>query len=298
MTPAKKDTRLAALRRFATAITVLNLLGHTVLGFEQSWAQPLVGAFAAYATELILGTLDARLAGRRPKYLNGGTSLIDFLLPAHISGLAVSMLLYANDQLAPIAFAAVTAIASKYIFRFEVDGVMRHFFNPSNLGIAATLVCFRWVAITPIYMWTENLDSFGDYFLPLFIVCTGSLLNSLLTKRIPLIASWLTFYVLQAVARAFFQGTFLLASLNSMTGVAFVLFTFYMVTDPPTTPASTKGQIAFGAAVAIGYGVLMAFDVVFALFFSLCFVCTVRGSYLYLKSRSAVSAPVPAAAQA
>jgi Na+-translocating ferredoxin:NAD+ oxidoreductase RnfD subunit len=297
MTPAKKDTRLAALRRFATAITVLNLLGHTVLGFEQSWAHPLVGAFAAYATELILGTLDARLAGRRPKYLNGGTSFVDFLLPAHISGLAVSMLLYANDQLPPIAFAAVVAIASKYIFRFEVDGVMRHFFNPSNLGIAVTLVCFRWVAITPIYMWTENLDRFGDYFLPLFIVFTGSLLNSMLTRRIPLIASWLAFYVLQAVARSLIQGTFLLASLNSMTGVAFVLFTFYMVTDPPTTPASTKGQIAFGASVAIGYGVLMAFDVVFALFFSLCFVCLVRGSYLYVTSRSAARSTVPVAVQ-
>ena len=32
-----KDLRLAALRRFAIAITILNVLGHTVLGFEQAW---------------------------------------------------------------------------------------------------------------------------------------------------------------------------------------------------------------------------------------------------------------------
>jgi hypothetical protein len=36
------NRRLADLRRFAIAITVLNILGHTVLGFEQSWAVPLV----------------------------------------------------------------------------------------------------------------------------------------------------------------------------------------------------------------------------------------------------------------
>ncbi|NEQ87997.1 MAG: enediyne biosynthesis protein UnbU, partial [Moorea sp. SIO2I5] len=35
-----QTNRLGGLRRFAIAITVLNLLGHTVLGFEQSWAQP------------------------------------------------------------------------------------------------------------------------------------------------------------------------------------------------------------------------------------------------------------------
>ncbi len=39
----QKDMRLGALRRFAIAITVLNVLGHTVLGFEQSLAQPRYG---------------------------------------------------------------------------------------------------------------------------------------------------------------------------------------------------------------------------------------------------------------
>ena len=53
-----------------------------------------------------------------------------------------------------------------------------------------------------------------------------------------------------------------------MTGVAFLLFTFYMVTDPATTPSTPRGQIAFGAAVAAAYGLLMAFHVVFGLFFA------------------------------
>ena len=39
---SKPNLRLAALRRFAVTITVLNLLGRTILGFENSWAQMFV----------------------------------------------------------------------------------------------------------------------------------------------------------------------------------------------------------------------------------------------------------------
>ena len=35
-----------------------------------------------------------------------------------------------------------------------------------------------------------------------------------------------------------------------MTGMAFLLFTFYMVTDPATTPRAPLPQFAFGVAVA------------------------------------------------
>lgn len=300
MEEQKKDMRLAALRRFATAITILNVLGHTVLGFEQSWAQPLVGVASAYLAEILLEIVDSRLKGRRPRFLNGGTAPIDFLLSAHISGLAVSMLLYANDRLLPIAFAAVTAIGSKYIFRAGVNGHSRHFFNPSNLGITATLLCFPWVGIAQPYMFTENLGDAGDYVLPLIIICSGSFLNAKLTKRIPLILAWLGCFVAQAGVRHFVLGTLFLPSLNPMTGVAFLLFTFYMVTDPATTPSTVRGQIAFGAAVAASYGALMALHVVFGLFFALSFVCTARGVLMMVqgvaaqRAESRMKVPVPA----
>src|SRR3954465_6096896 len=117
-----KDMRLAALRRFATAITILNVLGHTVLGFEQSLAQPVVALLAAYLTETRLEALESRRLGRRPRFLGPGTTFIDFMLSAHITGLAVAMLLYANDRLLPIAFAAAVAIGSKHLFRVGTTG--------------------------------------------------------------------------------------------------------------------------------------------------------------------------------
>ena len=46
------NLRLAALRRFAITISVLNVLGHTVLGFENSWAQMVVALLTAYGTEI------------------------------------------------------------------------------------------------------------------------------------------------------------------------------------------------------------------------------------------------------
>ena len=294
----KKDMRLGALRRFATAITVLNVLGHTVLGFEQAWATPIVGLLAAYATEILLEVLECRRTGRRPRFLGRFPAPVDFLLSAHISGLAVSMLLYANQRLLPIVFAAVAAISSKYLFRAGMNGHSRHFFNPSNLGITMTLLAFPWVGIAQPYMFTENLSGAGDWVLPAIIICSGTFLNAKLTKRIPLILAWLGAFVLQATVRHFLLGNLFLPSLNPMTGVAFLLFTFYMVTDPATTPSSARGQMAFGASVAAGYGVLMAFHIVFGLFFSLTFVCAARGALLqaqaWLDRRAELQMPVPA----
>ena len=82
-----------------------------------------------------------------------------------------------------------------------------------------------------------------------------------------------------------------------MTGLAFVLFTFYMVTDPGTTPSGRRAQIVFGAAVALAYGLLVSFHIVFGLFFALTIVTLARGALMHLAVwRAAVERPaVPAA---
>ena len=275
-----KDLRLPALRRFAFAITLLNVLGHTVLGFEQSWAAPLVGIGAAYAAEIALELIAAWQQGRRPRFLAGGpVGAVDFLLSAHITGLAVSMLLYTGERLAPIAFAAVVAIGSKYIFRVSAaGGGSRHFLNPSNFGITLTLLLFSYVGITQPYMFTEKLNAVGSWVLPAVLVCAGSFLNGRFTHKLPLIAGWVGGFVLQALVRWGLFGNLPLASLMPLTGVALLLFTFYMVTDPATTPVPAWRQVGFGAAVAATYGVLLAAHVVFTPFFALTVVAMGRGA--------------------
>lgn len=288
----ERDLRLPALRRFAIAITLLNVLGHTVLGFEQSWAQPLVGVGTAYGLELLFEVIFARQDRRPLRFLGGWRALVDFLLSAHITGLAVSMLLYANERLMPIAFAAAAATTSKIIFRAPAGGGTRHFLNPSNFGITLTLLLFPWVGIAPPYHFTENLTGIADWILPGLIVISGSYLNARLTKRIPLIIGWLGGFAAQALARHFLFGASLAAALLPMTGVAFVLYTFYMVTDPATTPSTPRGQVVFGLCVAATYGMLMATHVVFGLFFGLTIVCVARGLCLYANAFAAQRAHV------
>ncbi|MCI0335054.1 MAG: enediyne biosynthesis protein UnbU [Planctomycetes bacterium] len=276
-----RSNRLGGLRRFAIAITLLNIFGHSWLGFEQSWLQPLVGLAAAYSMEVLMELVECVISRRRPRFLGGIVSFIDFFLPAQITGLACSMLLYSNDRLGPIAFAAAFGIASKHLLCVQIGKSVRHFYNPSNLGITVTLLLFPWVGIAPPYHFTENLLSYGDWVLPAIIICSGTFLNTRYTKRLALILAWLSGFVLQALLRHWAFGTSLGGALMPMSGVAFILYTFYMVTDPPTTPGTTRNQIFFGASVAAVYGLLMVSHIVFGLFFALTIVSTIRGAYLY-----------------
>ena len=279
-----RANRLGGLRRFAIAITVLNILGHTFFGFEQSLAQPVVALIAAYTVELLLEFIDARCNHRPLRFLGGGArKFVDFLLSAHIAGLACAMLLYANERLGPVIFASVVAICSKCILRAPAERGTRHFFNPSNFGISVTLLVFAWVSVAPPYQFTENMTGYGDWILPAVIVCTGTFLNARFTQRLPLIGAWLGGFVAQAALRSLLFDTPFEAGLVPMSGVAFILYTFYMVTDPATTPAAPRDQITFGLSVAAVYGLLMVAHVVFGLFFALTIVCAFRGLLMFAR---------------
>ncbi len=163
----------------------------------------------------------------------------------------------------------------------------RHYLNPSNFGIAVTLLLFPSVGIAAPYHFTENLGSVGDWALPLVIICTGSFLNTWYTRRIPLALAWVGAFALQAAVSSlvlWYSTGYcpIAARLSAMTGVAFILFTFYMVTDPATTPERPWAQVAFGASVALVYSLLLAYHIVFGLFVALVIVCVARGLGMYL----------------
>jgi len=285
------EKRLGGLSRFALAITILNVAGHLFLGFEQSWLTPLVSLVTAYGTELIGETVESRINGRPARYSGSFVDLVKFLLPAHISALAIGMLLYAAENVAAIAFAAATAMASKYVFRVIVgwgEGgrpLFRHVLNPSNFGISVTLLLFPTVGIAPPYQFTENTSGIVDWILPLIIICTGSYLNTKATGRIPLIIAWVSAFALQAILRSSIHGTPLVAGLLPMTGFAFILFTFYMITDPATSPSKTASQVGFATAVAALYALFMELHIVFGMFYALTLVTATRGVWMALSRR-------------
>lgn len=276
--------RVKALRRFAVAITALNALGHLFLGFEQAPLTPVLSVLVGYASAVLFERLDAWAHGRSPEYAGGFGNLVTFLLPAHITALACAMLLYGNDTFAPYLFAVVAGTASKYLVRLRIRGKLRHVLNPSNFGIAITLLIFPWVGIAPPYHFTNATSSVVDWLLPLVILMLGTLLNAKLTGKMPLILGWVGGFGAQAVLRGLILDHNVVAALLPMTGLSFIVFTNYMITDPGTTPIPALNQVAFGVGTAAVYAVLVVSGVSFGLFFALVIMCALRGLFLAVRS--------------
>lgn len=283
LTPDQR--RIKALARFATTITIFNVVGHLFLGFEQAPITPIVAALTSYAAALAFEALDAWAAGRRAEFLKGPRAAVVFLLPAHITGLACGMLMWGNASLWPYVFAIVVANGTKYVVRLRVNGKPRHVLNPSNTGIAITLVLFPWVGIAPPYHFTSFTTGTLDWLLPLGILMFGTMLNARLTGKTPLILGWLAGFVAQALLRWGLLDHALIGALVPMTGLAFILYTNYMITDPATTPSRPRNQVVFGLTTAAVYGLLVVNGVVFGLFFALVITCALRGLVLLAAPR-------------
>ncbi|TVT60514.1 enediyne biosynthesis protein UnbU [Amycolatopsis rhizosphaerae] len=293
-TTPRPDVRVKALQRFALSLTAFNLAGHLLLGFEQSPITPLLAMVTSYAVALCLEWLDSWAHGRIPQYAGGPKAVFTFLLPAHITALACGMLLYGNASVWPYLFAVVAAHATKYVIRLRVRGKLRHVLNPSNSGIVVTLLLFGWVGIAPPYHFTNYITGAWDWLLPVAILIAGTMLNAGLTRKIPLILGWVGGFVLQAVLRWLVLDHSLIAALVPMTGLAFVIYTNYMITDPATVPVKPRNQVVFGLTNALVYGLLVACGVVFGFFFALVITCVLRGLVLVLAERRRGLASPPA----
>jgi hypothetical protein len=271
-----------ALKRFAMSITVFNIFGYTLLGFEQPWTWPFIALAVGYATEIGLEAIGARVDGRAPRFLGGGKKgLMEFLLPAHITSLAMNMLIYVNDRLWTLIFGVVVAVGAKWVLRAPVRGKLRHFMNPSNFGITVLLLLFPWVSIAPPYEFTEHVGTVFDWLIPAIILTAGTMLNAKLTNRSWLVMGWVVAFALQAVVRGWLLDTSIPGALATMTGVAFVLFTNYMITDPGTSPSKPLSQVAFGVGVATIYGFFTGAGIAYGLFFATATVCLIRGVFLW-----------------
>jgi hypothetical protein len=274
-----RDPRLG-LKNSTSLATLLAVLGHLILGFEQSLAQWGVALVAGYGAAFGFEYIDARCQRQRPRYEGGGfKGKVLFLLAPHMTATTMAFLLYTNDRLDALAFAVVAAIGSKHILRTWDGKRFQHFMNPSNFGIALAFIVLPWTNTIP-YHFTEWTIGRWDWVVLGVLVALGTRLNLMFTGRFWLIGSWLTGFAAQAALRSFTGTSVFPAELMMMTGPGFALFTFYMITDPQTSPSPRRSQIAYGAGIAAVYGILMALHVVFAIFFSVTIVCAIRGAYL------------------
>jgi hypothetical protein len=305
----RKDPRMRffALWYFTALLTAWTVLGDTVLGFEQSYAQPIIGVLAACAVAFLLEWLDAWMNQRNPRFAGSWGNLVNFLPPCIIPGLACAMLIYANERLMPIIFAAGLSVASKVIFRAPIgNGQTQHIFNPSNLGITVTLFLLPAAGLAPPYQFTENITGLWHWAIPAVILITGTIIHGRFTGRLPLVLAWFGGFAAQAVVRSYIFGSPLAVPFLPMTSAGFILFSLYMIPDPATTPIKPLRQVLFGLSVATIYALLFVEHVVYGLFIALALTSATRGMGLYiaaLRKRSPVrqqpaSAEVPAAVRA
>lgn len=296
----RKDPKMRffALWYFTVLLIVWTILGDTVLGFEQSYAQPIIGVLSAFGMALLLEWLSAWTSRRNPRFTGSWANLINFLPPCIIPGLACAMLIYANELFMPILFAAALSIASKVIFRAPIgNGQTQHIFNPSNLGITVTLFLLPAAGLAPPYQFTENITGLWHWALPAVILITGTIIHGKFTGRLPLVLAWFGGFAAQALIRSYIFGSPLAVPFLPMTSAGFILFSLYMIPDPATTPIKPLRQIIFGVSVAAIYALLFVAHVVYGLFIALALTSATRGVGLYiaaLRKRSPVPRKIPA----
>jgi Na+-transporting NADH:ubiquinone oxidoreductase subunit NqrB len=171
--------------------------------------------------------------------LVGGPPFGSSARSALISGLSLCLLLRTNrPELAVLA--AVVTIASKFIIR--VDG--KHVFNPTNGGIVAMLMLTNQVWVSPGQWGAAAYFAF-------LLACAGSLVVNR-AARSDVSFAFIACYCALLFGRTLYLGEPLTIPLHRLESGALLLFTFFMISDPKTTPDSRLGRVLFAALVAFG----------------------------------------------
>jgi enediyne biosynthesis protein E5 len=190
-------------------------------------AKPLYSALAigsALATQIVCS-----------RYF--GLAHID-LRSAFITGLSLSLLLRADAPWLP-ALAGMIAIASKFVLR--VDG--KHVFNPAGFAIVVLLLASHGVWISPgqwgASVWLASLLAFFA-----ILVLQAS-------QRSDVALFFLGSHAALLLARAYWLGDPLAIPLHQIQSGSLLIFAFFMISDPRTTPDSRLGRFLFALAVAL-----------------------------------------------
>jgi Na+-transporting NADH:ubiquinone oxidoreductase subunit NqrB len=190
----------------------------------------ITGVRAALLLLTVLATqaVGDRLEGRPPN-----------LRSALISGLSLCLLLRTNrTELAILA--AVVTIAAKFVIRYRG----KHIFNPTNGGIVAMLLLTDQVWVSP--------GQWGSVaFFAFLMACLGGLVVNR-ASRSDVTYAFIAFYGALLFGRSWYLGEPFAIPLHRLESGALLLFTFFMISDPKTTPDSRAGRMVFAALVAYG----------------------------------------------
>jgi Na+-transporting NADH:ubiquinone oxidoreductase subunit NqrB len=203
----------------------------SLLGINFIWidfgAKPLYSALAivsALATQIVC----SRVSG--PKRID--------LRSALITGLSLSLLLRANEPWLPAA-AGVIAIASKFVLRIDD----RHIWNPAGFAIVALLFTSSGVWISPGQWGTSIWLGTLLVFFAILVLRAA--------QRSDVALFFLGGHFALLLARAAWLGDPIAIPLHQLQSGSLLIFAFFMISDPRTTPDSRLGRFLFALSVAL-----------------------------------------------
>src|SRR4051812_47917415 len=207
------------------------VLGFTTLGWNRSPTQVLVTSVSACVLELFLG----RLFGRK----------LEFPTSALITSLGLSILLNYSHSFTLLLVPVFYAIGAKYVFTFKG----RHAFNPAQIGVVLSLLTTQeLITSAPAYQW------YGVASMTYFILFPALMFFMPSIDRTPLVASFMITFTAQTALRAMIMRhhlPFETLFLGTLSSPSFLLFSFFMITDPRTSPSSRREQIRTGILLAL-----------------------------------------------
>jgi enediyne biosynthesis protein E5 len=212
----------------------LLVYGITRLDFEITPARILLLLTSVIVTQAV----GDYLAPGRPPRPGMDWSRVNYK-SALISGLSLCLLLRTNHPELAVLGGVVT-IASKFLIRFRG----KHIFNPTNGGLVAMLLLTDQVWVSPGQWGTAAVFAF-------LMACLGAIVVNR-AARSDVTYAFIACYCALLFGRSTYLGEPLTIPLHRLESGALLLFTFFMISDPKTTPNSRAGRVLFAALVAFG----------------------------------------------
>ena len=155
-----------------------------------------------------------------------------------ITALALSLLLR-TDHYTSMMLASFLAIASKFIL--QTHG--KHFFNPANFGIVATLLLTQDAWVSP-GQWGEEV------WYAFILLGAGGLVLKRVGRWDTTVAFLGSYALLEAIRNLWLGWTWDVWAHRLMSG-SLLLFALFMITDPRSIPNARVGRLVWAIAIAL-----------------------------------------------
>jgi enediyne biosynthesis protein E5 len=156
---------------------------------------------------------------------------------ALISALSLCLLLRVDALWVAVA-AAVAAVASKFIVQVN----HKHVFNPTNGAIVLMMLA------TPA-AWLSPGQWGSVAFFAFLMACLGGLV-AYRALRSDVALAFIVVYAALMFGRSLYLGEPMTIPMRRLESGGLLLFTFFMISDPRTTPDHPAARVLFGALVA------------------------------------------------